>query len=166
MDQKVKELLAKILPKFEVQGVFDIVEPTNPHGIYIYARSLDKWVKVGINGYFKPLLDGVYVIYFDNAKCGACRIYDLFWFPFVKLVGNYSNVYYVITLCEWFARNCRDESAVETFKFYDVHASPTTVLVAVKNGDIIGKEKVEGIKRMHELSDIIEKFALKHEFKI
>lgn len=166
MDQKIKELLVRILNKFDVQGLYDTIEPVNPHGVYIYVRNLDRWVKVGIDGYFKPALDGVYVVYFDNAKCGACRIYDLFWFPFVKLVGNYSNVYYVVTLCEWFARNCKDDSAIETFKFYDVHASPTTVLIAVKNGEVVDKEKIEGIKRMHELSSVIEKFALKHSFKI
>ncbi|MEM0355384.1 MAG: hypothetical protein QXT88_04820 [Desulfurococcaceae archaeon] len=161
-----KDILDKMLGNYSIQGVYDYVDPTLPHGIYIYDQHSDKWIKISINGFFKPALDGIYVIYFDNAKCGACRVYDLFWFPFVKLIGNYRNVYYVITLCEWFARNCGEESAIETFKYYDVHASPTTMLLLVRNGNIFSKEKIEGIKRMHELSEIIENFAKKHSVEI
>lgn len=166
ISQEFRETLSKMLNNYSVKGVYDYVDPTLPHGIYIYDHTSDKWVRVGINGYFKPMLDGIYVVYFDNAKCGACRVYDLFWFPFVKLIGNYRNVYYAVTLCEWFAKNCNEEAAIETFKYYDVHASPTTVMVLVKNGNVLSKEKIEGVKRMHELSEAIENFAKKHGIEI
>ena len=146
--------------------VCDKVDVDCPHGIYVYDRGRDKWVYVDTSEeYFKPRADGIYVIYFDNTKCPACRIYDIHWFPYVSLLGStFENVYYVIILCGWFARECRSRVASETFKKYDVHASPTTLLLCVKNGEIIDREKVEGVKTMDKLANIVEEFMKKHKY--
>ncbi|MEM0380223.1 MAG: hypothetical protein QXX35_03640 [Desulfurococcaceae archaeon] len=144
------------------------VESSSPHGIYIYDNMCDKWLLIDIyDDYFKPRHDGVYVIYFDNAKCGACRVYDIHWFPYVRLLGStMKNIYFIVVLCEWFARNCRSEKASNTFKFYDVHSSPTTVLLSIRNSVETSREKIEGIKTMDTLAVIVEEFAKKNGFEI
>ncbi len=141
----------------------DIVDVNSPHGIYIYDKKKDKWVLVRTDGEaFKPKEDGVYVIYFDNTRCPACRIYDLSWYPYIKLVGkNLENVHFVIILCSWFARNCDSEAAKNSFKEYDVHASPTTYLLYVKNGEIVLKDKFEGSKSLDVLTKKIDEFLEK-----
>lgn len=147
---------------------YDTVDPSCPHGIYIYDFECDKWILVDIvSDYFKPNLDGVYVIYFDNTKCGACRVYDIHWFPYIRLLGStLKNTYFVIVLCEWFARNCNSVKASSTFREYDVHSSPTTVLLCIRNGVEADREKIEGVKTMDKLASLVEEFAKKNGFEI
>jgi len=149
-------------------AVYDRVDPSSPHGVYVYNPNDSKWVYVEFEGeVLAPKRDGVFVIYFDNAKCPACRVYDLYWFPFVTLLGStYKNTYYIVVLCEWFARNCNSQRASNTFKHYDVHASPTTLLLCVKNGVVVDKEKLEGVKTMDKLASSIEEFARRNGFEV
>jgi len=160
-----EDLIKKIMgSRVSNYRVYDKVDIDSPHGIYIYDHAQDKWIFIDIGGeIFIPRKEGVYVIYFDNTKCPACRIYDIHWFPYVKLIGSsLENTYFVIVLCEWFARECRSTSASETFKYYDIHASPTTVLISVRNGKEIDREKVEGINTMDKLADLVENFIKKN----
>ena len=138
----------------------DKIEPDSPHGIYVYDFNKDKWVLKMVEGNpVIPWSDGYYVIYFDNAKCPACRSYDNYWFPFVKLFGRmFSNVNFVVVLCDWFARECVSEAASGAFRKFDVHASPTTILLKVVNGEIREKKELSGVKKIDELLNIVSSF--------
>jgi hypothetical protein len=138
----------------------DKIEPDSPHGIYVYDFNKDKWVLKMVEGNpVIPWSDGYYVIYFDNAKCPACRSYDNYWFPFVKLFGRmFSNVNFVVVLCDWFARECISEAASGAFRKFDVHASPTTILLRVVNGEIREKKELSGVKKIDELLNIVSSF--------
>jgi hypothetical protein len=138
----------------------DKIEPDSPHGVYVYDFNKDKWVLKMVEGNpVIPWSDGYYVIYFDNAKCPACRSYDNYWFPFVKLFGRlFSNVNFVVVLCDWFARECISEAASGAFRKFDVHASPTTILLRVVNGEIREKKELSGVKKIDELLNIVSSF--------
>jgi hypothetical protein len=146
--------------KGKVGTELDKIEPDSPHGIYVYDFNKDKWVLKMVEG--NPVIpwgDGYYVIYFDNAKCPACRSYDNYWFPFVKLFGRmFSNVNFVVVLCDWFARECVSEAASGAFRKFDVHASPTTILLRVVNGEIREKKELSGVKKIDELLNIVSSF--------
>ena len=160
-------LLERIIGcKIKEYKVFEKVDIDSPHGIYIYDKSEDKWIYVDAErDVFIPKHDGIYIIYFDNTKCPACRVYDIYWFPYVSLLGSsLENVYFVIILCEWFARNCRSRIASNTFKYFEIHASPTTLLLCIKNGEVTDQDKVEGVKTMDKLASIVEEFARKNGF--
>jgi len=160
----VSKLLGNVV---RVVNVYDRVDVDNPHGIYVYDKDKGKWVLVETSGPPEFRKNGVYVIYFDNIRCPACRVYDIHWFPYVTLIGSsLKDVYFIIVLCEWFARRCRSEAASSTFKKYDIHASPTTVIVGVRDGNVIDKEKVEGVKTMDKLASMIEEFARKNGYTI
>jgi len=176
-DKELLDLLEKIATriikqrssKMEEESVkkieVDMVGVDSPHGIYIYDPNKDKWVLVRTKGeYFKPDKDGFYFIYFDNTRCPACRIYDLAWYPYVKLIGSgLENTYFIVILCDWFARECKSEAAKKSFEHYDIHASPTTLLIYVENGEIKDIEKIEGSKPLDKLAEIIDKFIKKHK---
>lgn len=130
-----------------------VVKVDSPHGIYRYDRSSREWVLVDRDGDgFKPYKDGYYIIYFDNTKCAACRIYDLFWYPFVETIGrNLEGIEYIIVLCEWFARKCSSKSASNTFRKFEVHASPTTAFIEVRDLRIKRKELARGVLKIEDL---------------
>ncbi|MEM0361134.1 MAG: hypothetical protein QXH57_05925 [Sulfolobales archaeon] len=141
------------------------VSSESPHGIYVYDRSRDEWVLTSTNGNaFKPVVDGYYIIYFDNAKCHACRSFDSDWFPYIRSIAKkLDRHYFLVVLCEWFSRKCASEAASKTFKEYEVHASPTTYLIYLKNGGIVYKEKYEGRLNSVELVKVVEGFATRAE---
>ncbi len=144
---------------------YDEVGSESPHGLYVYERDSGKWVLTRVDGEgFKPVLDGYYVLYFDNAKCHACRSYDSEWFPYVREASKkLHDHYFIVILCEWFSRKCNSESASKSFKEYDVHASPTTYLLYVRNGSIAYKEKYEGRLNRDELRKVVGEFSVRVE---
>ena len=154
LEAKVRELSKEIVRLKEV-------DTKSPHGIYIYDKSKDEWVLVQREGdYFKPIFNGFYVIYFDNTRCPACRRYDKEWFPYIRREGcKLNNFYFVIILCEWFAGACKSEAASKSFRYYDIHASPTTLLLYYKNGKVIYHEKQEGYLTFSELREIVGGFS-------
>jgi len=156
-----KMLTTDVSKKRGKEGLeLDKVEPDSPHGIYVYDPGRDKWVLRQFSGNPNlPWGDGYYMIYFDNTRCPACRSYDNHWFPFVRIFGKmFSDVNYVIVLCDWFARECVSEAASGAFKKFDVHASPTTVLIRVVNNEIKKREEFSGVKKLNELLEILTKF--------
>ncbi len=165
-DEVVIEELARRLFK-EVASLkrYKVIGADSPHGIYLYDKLNDEWVLTSVDGEaFLPRSDGYYIIYFDNTKCSACRKYDKYWFPYVrKAAKELSDHYFVIVLCEWFARNCRSESASKTFTTFDVHASPTTYLLHVKDGEVAYKEKYEGYLTDTELEKVVGEFKARAE---
>lgn len=167
MEDDILKLLRKMFStdiekKKGAEGLeLDKIEPDSPHGIYLYDMSRERWVLKQVSGNPNlPWGDGYYLIYFDNARCPACRAYDNYWFPFVKIFGKiFKNVKYVIVLCDWFAKECVSEAASSSFKKFDVHASPTTILIHVVNGEIKRKEEISGVKKIDELIKIITDFT-------
>lgn len=144
----------------DAQGL-KIVNESSPNGIYVYSHDNGLWRLLRVDGdYFKPIKKGVYVIYFDNAKCAACRKYDNVWFSFIdNNMRNKKDFYFVIILCNWFARDCNSGAASESFKHYDVHASPTTIVLYVdEHGEIKYQEKYEGVLYEFELKLVLENF--------
>lgn len=137
------------------------VDEKCPHGIYEYSVEHSMWRFIKSDGeYFKPDSKGVYVIYFDNTKCSACRKYDGIWFPFVEsYTQKKRDTRFMIILCDWFARECKSTAAAESFKKYDVHASPTTiVLYADDDGSVKYQEKYEGVMYEFELKLVLDNF--------
>jgi len=136
------------------------VNTESPHGIYMYIPAEDAWMLVAQDGdAFKPSKDGIYITYFDNAKCPACRKYDKIWFPFVReACKKYNDANFIIVLCDWFARECKSSAASKTFQENDIHASPTTVFFMVKDGKKVYEEKYEGVLYEFELKLILEGF--------
>jgi len=115
---------------------------TAPHGVYVYSVESRSWIPAGRSAL---LGDGVYVIYFDNAKCGACRKFDDYWFPFVEEVAPEGRATFVIVLCEWFAKRCSSDDARDLFKEFDVHVSPTVVFLRREGGKNAKVLKGEGV---------------------
>lgn len=158
------ELLIKSMVGYGVDvsklSKFKEVGSESPHGIYVYDRISDEWILTVLEGdAFKPIIDGSYVIYFDNSKCHACRSFDGNWFPYVRSVAKKLNDYYfIIILCEWFSRKCSSNAASKSFKEYEIHASPAIYLMRSKNGNIVYKEKYEGRLNQAELIKVIEEF--------
>lgn len=162
LDLLKKMLSTDIEKKKGKEGLeLDRVEPDSPHGIYMYDFDKEKWVLKQVTGNPQILWrNGFYLIYFDNARCPACRSYDNYWYPFVKLFGKMFNEYkYIVVLCDWFARECVSEAASSAFKNFDVHASPTTILLYVENGKIKNKKEVSGVKKLDELLNILNEFT-------
>lgn len=124
--------------------------PGSPNGLYLYSPEKRGWV----------LLDklwladsGVHVVYFDNTLCPACRRFDNTWFPFVEQNAGRSNgVYFMIALCDWFAKQCSSEPARRLFEIFDVHVSPTIVLLERENGKIKRSFKNEGSMSQDKLA--------------
>ncbi|MCD6428676.1 MAG: hypothetical protein J7L12_03565 [Desulfurococcales archaeon] len=161
----IEELAKKLFREVASLKRYKAIGADSPHGIYLYDRLNDEWVLASVDGEaFMPKSDGYYIIYFDNTRCSACRKYDKYWFPYVRKVAKeLSDHYFVIVLCEWFARNCRSESASKTFATFDVHASPTTYLLHVKDGEVAYKEKYEGYLTDAELEKIVGEFKVRAE---
>ncbi|ABN69417.1 hypothetical protein Smar_0304 [Staphylothermus marinus F1] len=174
-DEELLRILEKITSRIvekkkeEYTGEVElsVLSIDSPHGIYVYDKGKDKWVLIKKeNGPFKPEKDGFHIIYFDNAKCPACRIYDLTWYPYVKLFGStLENTYFYIVYCDWFAQECNSEAARKSFKYYNIHASPTTLLLYVENGEVKDQEKIEGAKTLDKLASIIDEFIKRNKKK-
>jgi len=157
----VVSILKRIWGVREELREFKEVGPDSPHGIYFYDKFRDLWVLFSTRDAdpFVPRVDGYYVMYFDNARCSACRKYDLHWFPYVRRVSReLKDHYFLIVLCNWFARDCNSSSASITFTYYAVHASPTTVLLYVKDSKERYKESYDGYLKTEELEKVVGGF--------
>ncbi|WP_248784135.1 hypothetical protein [Desulfurococcus mucosus] len=166
-DDEILNLLRKLLsrPERRIEAKtgleVDSVGPESPNGIYIFNQLNGKWVLQQVDGdHLKPWEDGLYVVYFDNTKCPACRAYDMYWYPFVKLFGRtFKDAHFIIVLCDWFTRECNSSAARNSFEHFDIHASPTTLLLSVENGAVKAVRKLEGVKRIDQLVEEVSKFV-------
>ena len=131
----------------------DTITDDDPDGLYLYENG--GWVRKG-KAYFD---EGIHVVYFDNKECFACRLFDLIWFPFVKM-EKIKDVKFWVVVCSWFDKKCGDQTAKNLFKNYIIKASPTVLII--KNGVVV--EKLRGILKIEELEAHIEK-AIKGEKK-
>jgi hypothetical protein len=89
--------------------------------------------------------DGLYFIYFSNSECGACRVFDEVWYSFVEMVSGRSAARFLVVLCGWFTRDCSSEDARSLFKEFDVHVSPTVIVMKRSNGRVEKLFKYEGL---------------------
>lgn len=160
LDRLAKSILHEKLRRKKEEHVVELkmVTETSPHGIYVYDKARGVWVLKCTEGEeFKPWKDGYYVIYFDNTRCPACKIYDLVWYPYVNLIGRKLNdTEFVIILCEWFSRRCRSSAASKSFEKYNIHASPTTVLLKVENNVVVKREDIRGAKPLNTLIEKVD----------
>lgn len=139
---------------------FKEISPENKHGVYKYSGEDDTWVYLDVEG-LDPFIpkDKYAVMYFDNAKCSACRRYDIYWFPFVRSLSNENNEFsFYIILCNWFARDCESLVASATFTYFDVHSSPTTILLSWMDGKVVYKEKYDGVLSDLDLRTVVPSF--------
>ncbi len=142
------------------------VGASSKQGIYFYDVDSDTWVYQPSEDPdpFIPREDGYYVMYFDNTKCPACRRYDIYWYSFIRRrAKELKDFRFVIILCGWFAKDCESPKAAATFTAFDVHASPTTYLVHVKNGEVRYKERYEGVLTDSELEKAVPTFRERAE---
>jgi len=116
------------------------LEPSSPHGVYVWRDG--GWIASS-----RSALDGddLYIIYFSNSECGACRVFDDVWYAFVEMVAGRSAARFAVVLCGWFTRNCSSEDAKSLFKEFDVHVSPTVAVLKRSKGKVEKLFKYEGL---------------------
>ncbi|MDM7274958.1 MAG: thioredoxin family protein [Thermoprotei archaeon] len=134
--------------------------PGSPNGIYVYDSKGRVWKVLRAKGEpFKlgELGDGLYMVYFDNLYCPACRSQDHHIYKLVSRYGGKPNLFFVVILCDWFADNCASEAASRTFREFKVSASPT-ILVASVRGSEISQERLEGVRNDSSLEYYVKKF--------
>ena len=136
------------------------------NGIYRYDPSDGSWALMdeGVEPLVPP--ERYAVIYFDNALCPACRSYDESWYPFIErwggeLAARGFGVY--IVLCDWFTSQCSSARASMTFLHYSVKASPTTVLLATRGGEVTYIERYEGAMSERDLERVVPTFPQRAE---
>lgn len=120
-----------------------------PNGVYVFDGSSKKWNLLRTQGEafsIGELGEGVYVVYFDNTLCPACRAQDQHVLKLLLKYGLDSRVKFVIILCDWFTSNCSSEAAVNTFKKYEVKASPT-IIMARASANNVTQERLEGVRK-------------------
>lgn len=122
--------------------------PGSPHGVYRYNKQSKRWEILRREGEpFKigELGDGIYVVYFDNLYCPACRTQDHHFYRLFVKHGDSPDVHLVVIMCNWFSGNCDSPAAAKSFVEFDVNASPT-ILVAKVNGAEVKEERLEGVR--------------------
>ena len=163
-EKEIKELIEKLYKRMlkESIGARDKkrfkrrIGTNDEHGIYVY-RPERGWQLLRIEGEafrLGELGNGVYVLYFDNTKCPACRIHDIAWYPFVE--KHEREAHFVVILCEWFSRHCRSSAAAKSFMSYRIKASPTTIFAYVEENIIVKQVKREGALTVSELEALFE----------
>ncbi|MEM1640596.1 MAG: thioredoxin family protein [Acidilobaceae archaeon] len=142
----------------------DMPSVGTPNGIYVFQESSKKWTLLRSEGEpfsIGELGEGVYFVYFDNTLCPACRAQDQHLLKVLLKYGSNSEIKFVIILCDWFASTCTSQAAAETFRKYEVKASPTILIAKVKsNGMVI--ERLEGVRKDSVLEYYLKKALGEH----
>ncbi len=131
------------------------------NGVYRFSFSERLWVILSED--VKPLVppERYAVLYFDNTLCPVCRVYDESWYPFIESSSKDlmdMGIAPYIVLCDWFTQQCYSAKAALTFINYEVHASPTTIVMATRDGKVTYMEKYEGALSERDLREIVLKF--------
>lgn len=163
LQEIIDKMARKLLERRPGRIELDIVGANAPHGIYMYDKKRGKWLLIKRSGgHYTPEKTGIHVIYFDNASCPACRVYDITWYTYIEMIGRkLDKTYFIIILCDWFAERCGSEAAKKSFQHYNIHASPTTLLLYIENGETIYSEKIEGARTLDYLALKIDEFMRK-----
>lgn len=134
--------------------------PGSPNAIYVFDGRRRVWNilrKAGEPFRLGELGNGLYIVYFDNLYCPACRSQDHHIYKLVLKYGSRGDVFFVIVVCDWFADNCKSEAASKTFREYKVTASPTLIIAMVSNGGVV-EERLEGVRTDSAIEYYIKKF--------
>ncbi len=156
LNELINKLLKEILTKAVETEAKKHISPSDEHGVYLYKNG--EWIlyrKEGSPFQLGELGDGVYIIYFDNTKCPACRMYDPTWHIFVE--KNQDEAKFLVILCEWFSRRCQSKAASLTFLLYSVKASPTTLFARVEDGEVVDQVNIEGVVDLNTLEKTLMK---------
>jgi len=137
-----------------------MVQQPQENGVFIYEDGV--WIKVN-DKFWYPKDDGLYVVFFMNVRCPACNRYwrlaisKLLEEKYVE-ISKTKKCKIVYVKCEWFAKECFDETAKNTFLLYLVSASPTTLLIKVENSEVTYAERYEGRLPYEKLIELIYSF--------
>lgn len=143
-----------------------MIEPPPDNGVFVFKNN--SWIKIR-NDFWYPKEDGIYVVFFMNTRCPACKRY---WDSAISkfLENNASRLRdklrIIYVKCDWFARECSDDTAKNTFLIYLVSASPTTIVIKVEKGEGVYAERYEGKLPYDKLVSVIQEFeerAKKHK---
>jgi len=138
--------------------VAELPGPGSEHGIYVYEGGGWRLLRRDGGGFsIGELGDGVYLVYFDNTLCPACREQDLHLLEVLRRFGGDGRVKFVIVLCDWFTSACDSPAAAETMKAFQVSASPTIVVAAVRDGRVVYREELRGVRPSSILSMYLER---------
>jgi len=155
LDRLISEILSRVSSESSQPGAYE-VGPASPNGIYMFRDGSWKLLRSdGLPLHPGEMGDGIYVLYFDNTKCPACRRFDREWFPFVK--ENSGKAMFFIILCDWFARECSSKAASLTFTLNEVRASPTTIFFRVAGGEVAKQERIEGVVSKQQLDEALSR---------
>lgn len=124
-----------------------------PHEDGVYTYSNGKWTKVRVEGPYVPEVDGVYVLYFRNTKCGGCKAFDREWLNFISMYNSLAK--YVLVQCRNFFIECSDAVASDSFIFYLVLETPQVLLIVVENGLPVYIEREVGVLTVDQLSNLV-----------
>ena len=138
--------------------------PGMSHGIYYYRADKARWIMLrseGLHLKLGEIGDGLYLVYFYNILCPACRAFSPTWFKFVeKELQKYKSepikIHPIVVLCDWFASSCSSTAAANTFKEYEIKSSPTVLAALVENGQVVRRESKSGVMSMKELKKFFE----------
>ncbi|MCX8195640.1 MAG: thioredoxin family protein [Acidilobaceae archaeon] len=134
--------------------------PGSPHGIYRYNKESKRWEILRREGEpfrLGELGDGIYVVYFDNLYCPACRVQDHHFYKLFVRYGNAADIHFVVVVCNWFAGNCDSKAASGSFEEFEVSSSPT-IIVAKVNGKEVKEERLEGVRTDSVIEYYIKNF--------
>jgi len=134
--------------------------PGSPNGVYVYDSKKRVWSILRREGEpfrIGELGKGVYIVYFDNLYCPACRSQDHHIYKLVTRYGSRGDIFFVIVVCDWFADNCNSEAASKTFREYKVTASPTIIVAKVSDEGVV-EERREGVRTDNAIEYYIKKF--------
>ncbi|MEM2223742.1 MAG: hypothetical protein QXR02_02980 [Acidilobaceae archaeon] len=136
--------------------------PGSPNGIYVYSGAKKSWSLLRKDGEafrIGELGDGIYVVYFDNLYCPACRSQDQYLYKLLVKYGSEPSIFFVVIVCNWFADNCASEAASKTFREYKVSASPTIIVAKVTDNNIV-EERLEGVRTDGAIEYYIRNYKL------
>ena len=133
------------------------------NGVYVYSFGEKRWKLLRVDGEaFRvgELGPGIYLVYFDNLECSVCKLQDEELMKTFNSLGPdmLEKLKAVVVVCDWFARKCRSEAAAKTYKLYDVHMSPTT-LVCRAYEEEESCERLIGVKFASELHYYLRKIV-------
>ncbi len=121
-------------------------------GVYEYTSGI--WRRAELQGPYVPSVDGIYLLYFRNRRCGGCRSFDTVFLRFIKNIdsGRY-NV--VLVQCNNFFFDCGSQDAADTFLFYLIFTTPQVVIAVIENGLPVYIEREVGFIDEDRLRDFV-----------
>ncbi len=125
-----------------------------PEGDGVYEYDSGIWYKNVLQGPYVPSVDGIYLLYFRNRKCGGCKSFDRVFLGFIRDIDLRKYGVRLIQ-CNNFFYDCGSQDAADTFIFYLVFSTPQIIVVVVENGLPIYIEREIGVIDEDRLRDFV-----------